>query len=71
MESYSKQYRHFKGGIYDFVCAATLESDPTVTMIVYTAADGSYWTRPATVFFEQIEHNGSMVQRFTPIPETV
>ena len=31
------QFRHFKGGIYDFVCAAKLESDPTVTMIVYTA----------------------------------
>lgn len=61
------QYRHFKGGIYNFVCAAKLESDPNVVMIVYTAADGSYWTRPESVFFELIEHEGKTVQRFTPI----
>ena len=60
----------YKRQIYDFVCAAKLESDPTVTMIVYTAADGSYWTRPESVFFEKIEHNGKTVQRFTPIDET-
>ncbi len=69
MENYSRQYRHFKGGVYDFVCAARLESDPDVTMIVYTAADGSYWTRPAGVFFEKIAHEGRTVQRFTPIAD--
>lgn len=69
MHSYARQYRHFKGGIYNFICAARLESDPEVTMIVYTAADGSYWTRPNTVFFEKIEHQGQIVQRFTPIAE--
>tara|TARA_R110001599_G_scaffold64023_4_gene179558 strand:+ start:243056 stop:243250 length:195 start_codon:yes stop_codon:yes gene_type:complete len=61
------QYRHFKGGIYNFICAAKLESDPNIVMIVYTAADGSYWTRPESVFFELIEHEGKTVQRFTPI----
>jgi hypothetical protein len=59
------RYRHYKGGIYEFVCAAKLESDPNVVMIVYTAADGSYWTRPETVFLETIEHQGKRVQRFT------
>ncbi|KAF4000018.1 DUF1653 domain-containing protein [Glaciimonas immobilis] len=61
------QYRHFKGGVYDFICEATLESDPSVTMIVYKAANGSIWTRPRSVFFEQIEHDGKMTQRFEPI----
>ncbi len=62
------QYQHFKGGIYEFICEATLESDPTVTMIVYRAMiNGTIWTRPSTVFFEQIEHDGKMVQRFTKI----
>jgi hypothetical protein len=64
------QFRHFKGGIYDFICAAKLESDPNVTMIVYTAADGSFWTRPESVFFELIEHEGKTVQRFTAIDDT-
>ncbi|MDQ7968263.1 MAG: DUF1653 domain-containing protein [Oxalicibacterium faecigallinarum] len=69
MESYAKQYQHFKGGLYNFICAARLESDPDVTMIVYTAADGSYWTRPSSVFFEKIEHQGKTVQRFTPVKD--
>jgi len=71
MENYTKQYRHFKGGIYNFICAACLESDPDVTMIVYTAADGSYWTRPSHVFFEEIEHQGQRIQRFTPVPDSI
>ena len=61
------QYRHFKGGIYDFICEATLESDPTVTMIVYRAANGSIWTRPSSVFFEEIERDGKITQRFVAI----
>ncbi|CAL60288.1 Conserved hypothetical protein [Herminiimonas arsenicoxydans] len=63
------QFRHYKGGIYDFICAAKLESDPNIVMIVYTAADGSFWTRPETVFFEMVEHDGKTVQRFTAIDE--
>jgi hypothetical protein len=63
------RYRHYKGGIYEFVCAARLESDPNIVMIVYTAADGSFWTRPESVFFEIIEHQGQPVQRFTPLAD--
>ena len=61
------QYRHYKGGLYEHVCVATLESDLS-EMIVYRAADGSIWTRPRQVFFEMIEVNGERVQRFTPVP---
>lgn len=63
------QFRHYKGGIYDFVCAAKLESDPDTVMIVYTAADGSFWTRPEKVFFEMIEHDGKTVQRFVALDD--
>jgi hypothetical protein len=61
------RYRHYKGGIYELVCEATLESDPTVTMIVYKAGNGTIWTRPASVFFELVEVGGAKVQRFAPI----
>ncbi len=61
------KYRHYKGGIYELVCEAKLESDPAVTMIVYRAADGSAWTRPSTVFFESVEHEGKTVARFAPL----
>jgi hypothetical protein len=61
------RYRHYKGGIYEHVCEARLESDPSVIMLVYRAADGSLWTRPREVFFERIEVDGQQVQRFTPM----
>ena len=61
------QYRHFKGGIYDFVCEAQLESDPQVIMVVYRAKDGTVWTRPKEIFFEQIEIEGKTIPRFSPV----
>lgn len=63
------RYRHYKGGVYEFICTARLESDPKIVMIVYQAADGSVWTRPESVFFEVIEHEGRPVQRFTAMEE--
>jgi hypothetical protein len=60
------QYLHYKGGIYDLVCEATMESDLT-PLIVYKAANGSIWCRPKNVFFEMIEVDGKPVQRFIPI----
>jgi hypothetical protein len=60
-------YRHYKGGIYEWVCEATLESDPVVMMIVYRAANGTLWTRPSTEFFEMVEHDGGRVPRFAPL----
>ena len=60
------RFRHYKGGLYELICEATLESDLS-TMIVYRASDGSIWTRPRDVFFELIEIDGVKVQRFTPL----
>jgi CheY-like chemotaxis protein len=60
------QFRHFKGGIYDFICAAKLESDPD-------RHDDRVHRRRRFVLdaareacsFEMIEHDGRIVQRFT------
>ena len=60
------QYRHYKGGLYELVCEATLEADLT-PMIIYRAHDGSIWARPKAVFFELIEVDGLMVPRFAPV----
>jgi hypothetical protein len=60
------RYRHYKGGIYELVCEATMEADLT-PLVIYRAADGSIWCRPRSVFFEQIEVDGQLVQRFVPI----
>ncbi|MGZ5201482.1 MAG: DUF1653 domain-containing protein [Telluria sp.] len=60
------QYRHYKGGLYEFVCEATLESDHT-PLIVYRAANGTVWVRPKSVFFELVEVGGKQVPRFAPV----
>jgi len=44
------KYRHYKGGIYEIVCEARLESDPNIIMIVYKSEEGLIWTRPSGVF---------------------
>ncbi len=62
------RFRHYKGGIYELVCEATQESDLS-PVIVYRSHDGSYWTRPKSVFFEVITVNGEQVQRFVEIKD--
>lgn len=64
------KYRHFKGGLYEYLCEARLEPDPAVTMVVYRSlADGSIWTRDKKVFFETVQHEGKSVPRFAPLAE--
>jgi hypothetical protein len=60
------QYRHYKGGLYELVCEATLESDLS-PMIVYRAADGAVWVRPKDVFFQLVEVDGQFIPRFAPV----
>jgi len=60
------QYRHYKGGLYELVCEATLEADLS-PMIIYRAADGSIWARPKSVFFELVNVDGVMTPRFAPV----
>ncbi len=60
------QYRHYKGGLYELVCMATLEADLS-EMVVYRAADGSIWTRPKDVFFQLVEVDGQLMPRFAPV----
>lgn len=52
------KYKHFKGGIYELVCEAKLESNPQIIMVIYRAHDGSTWVRPRDVFYELLEHDG-------------
>lgn len=60
------RYRHYKGGLYELLCEAMLESDLS-PMIVYRAADGSVWVRPKQEFFQLVEVDGMMVPRFAPV----
>jgi hypothetical protein len=63
------KYRHYKGGIYELVCEATLEADLT-PLIIYRASDGAIWCRPKSVFFEIVEAGGARVPRFAVFDES-
>jgi hypothetical protein len=61
------RYRHYKGGVYEVVCEATLEADHA-PVIVYRGVDGKTWVRPREAFFELVDIDGQRVPRFAPIP---
>jgi hypothetical protein len=58
------RYRHYKGGVYELVCEATLEADGSSVM-VYRGADGATWVRPRLAFFEEVEFGGVRMPRFS------
>lgn len=58
------KYRHYKGGIYEVLCEARLESDPDTVMVVYRSEQGQIWTRPGDEFFGLVQRDGITVQRF-------
>ncbi len=60
------RYRHYKGGLYELVCEATLEADHTPVM-VYRGEDGAVWVRPKQAFFELVDLDGRRVPRFAPL----
>jgi len=61
------RYRHYKGGIYEIVCEAKLEADPTVTLMIYKSDEGMVWARPKDIFFESVQYEGKTVPRFAPM----
>ena len=68
-----KYYRHFKGGVYRLVGIAK-DSETLEEMVVYQAMYGErqMWVRPKEMFFEKVERDGKVFERFTEIgPEEV
>lgn len=63
----ARRYRHYKGGIYELVCEAVMESDGTPVM-VYRGQDGAVWVRPRAAFFETVGVDGAAVPRFSALP---
>lgn len=60
------RYRHYKGGIYEVVCEALLESDHT-PVIVYRDEAGAVWVRPRDAFFSTVTADGLVQPRFAPV----
>lgn len=64
-------YRHFKGNLYK-VMGMAKHSETLEDMVIYQALYGEFgiWVRPASMFFETIEHQGQAVDRFTFFKKT-
>jgi Protein of unknown function (DUF1653) len=58
------RWRHFKGGIYNFVARAT-EATTGDDLIVYTSADKRVWIRPERMVEEMVRREGRTCARFT------
>ena len=61
-------YRHFKGNIYRVLHIAK-HSETLEDMVVYQAMYGErdIWVRPKAMFEEEIESDGKLIKRFSPI----
>ena len=62
------KYRHFKGGEYE-VLGTAKHSESLEEMVVYRAlyGEGGLWVRPARMWNETVERDGTVFPRFTYI----
>ena len=60
-----RTFRHFKGNLCRLE-GPTKESETLEEMVVYRALYGErgLWVRPAKMFFETVERDGSTMKRF-------
>lgn len=63
-----KIFRHFKGGYYRFITEVT-NSETQEKEVVYQALYGEHkvWTRPADMFYGQVNVDGVEIDRFTEV----
>lgn len=64
------RYRHFKGMEYEVIGVAH-HSESFEDFVVYRAlyGEGDLWIRPLSMFFEKVERDGRVFDRFTFIGE--
>lgn len=65
-----KKYSHFKGNEY-LVLYQAKHSETLEDLVVYKAlyGEGGIWVRPLSMFLEQVEVNGKIVDRFQEIED--
>lgn len=62
-------YIHFKGGMY-FVTGVATHTETGEELVIYKdLKTGLRWARPASMFTEEVEHEGQMVPRFQQVDE--
>ncbi|CEY43978.1 hypothetical protein CN931_17975 [Bacillus sp. AFS054943] len=61
-----KYYKHYKGNIYEFLFVA-IHSETEERLVIYKNKEGQIFARPYNMFFEIIEVDGELVQRFKEV----
>lgn len=63
-----KRYQHYKGNTYKLIGIAK-HSETLEEMVVYQAeyGDNAIWVRPKDMFFEKVEVDGKLVDRFKEV----
>lgn len=63
-------YKHFKGNLYEVLFTAR-HSETMEDMVVYKAlyGDGQIWTRPLSMWNEEVERDGKKFMRFEFVEE--
>jgi hypothetical protein len=61
-------YRHYKGGLYEVIGAAT-HSETDEPLVVYRALYGAFglWVRPREMFLGDVHVDGRNIRRFAPV----
>lgn len=61
-------WRHFKGNTYHVLhLAKHSETEEELVIYVKDDGDGTVWARPASMWIENVEHNGKSQPRFALI----
>ena len=67
-----RKFKHFKGGIYEFVCIAEVEAKAglanSLVVIYKEVGSEKHWSRPYDEFFGSVEREGKTFKRFEPLP---
>ncbi len=58
------KYRHFKGNEYLVYGTCLVESDGINYILYERLVNNSFWIRPFDMFFETVEREGNVFQRF-------
>lgn len=61
-------YKHYRGGEYEVLCIARLESDVSKEMVIYTSLEHrDVWARPVNEFTEYLQLENYTGPRFIKI----
>ena len=63
------KYRHYKGGVYTYICDAIAEWDRELHLIIYEDEKGNRWCRPRFDFYGYVIVDGKQIRRFEKIEE--